>query len=133
MPFRTEKSWFLELYIPPQICRFLGAGTFLTSLRLIVKKNFLRSRRAQCDYANKHKSMQILEIIHRYTLSCHFRLNYSDFENYTFLLRSIDFLELEHFWQVSDCLSRKFFWDLAEPIVIIPKNTKVWKIMEICI
>jgi len=60
-------------------------------------------------------------------ISGHFGPIYSDFENYTFLLRSVDLLELELFWQVSDFLSRNFFCDLAEPNVIIPINTKVWK------
>jgi len=107
--FRLILLWFWELYIPPQIFRFLGAGTFLTSLRLFVKKIFLRSRRAHRDYTNKHKSMEILEIVRKYTFQCHFRQKNSDFENCTFLLRSVDFLELELFWQVSDCLSMKIF------------------------
>jgi len=59
--FEAFLWWFWEFYIPSQICRFLGAGTFLTNLRLFVKKNFLRSRRAQCDNTKKHKIMKILE------------------------------------------------------------------------
>jgi len=124
--------WFWEFYIPSQICRFLGAGTFLTSPRVFVKKSFLRSRRSQCDYTKKHKSVEILENCTQ-NIWFHAILDWihCDFENCTFLLRSVDFLELELFWQVSDCLSRKFFWDLAEPNVIIPINIKVWKYSKI--
>jgi len=42
------------------------------------------------------------------------------------------FLELELFWQVSDCLSRKIFWDLAELnliIQIVCKSQKHYKIV----
>ena len=46
------------------------------------------------------------------------------FGNSTLLFKPVYFLELEIFWQISDCLSKKFFWDLAEPIVLIQKTQK---------
>jgi len=43
---------------------FPGAGTFLTSLRLFVKENFLRSRKAQ-SYYTKYLKLKNAQIIHK--------------------------------------------------------------------
>ena len=62
-----------QIYFSPQICRFLVAGIFLTSLRLFVKKIFLGSRRAHCDctkYAKFIKSAKIHKIYEKYRLYC---------------------------------------------------------------
>jgi len=63
MLFRGQFDWFWEIHFHPQICRFLGAGTFLTSLRLFVKKFFLRSRRAHCDFTKNTKFYKYLKFI----------------------------------------------------------------------
>ena len=131
MLFRGQFDWFWEIHFHPQICRFLGAGTFLTNLRLFVKKNFQRSRRAHGDFTKNTKFWKILEIICKCINLSYFKHFCGDFENSTFLLRSVDLLELELFWQVSDFLSRNFFCDLAEPNVIIPKTRKSEKCLEI--
>ena len=97
---------------------------FLTNLRLFVKENFLGSRRAHRDYTKKQKVWKSHKMYINTLHMCEILLKLSDFEKSTFLLISVYFLELEFLWQVSDCLSRKFFWDLAEPIVIIQKTQK---------
>ena len=52
-------QWFWETHFDPQFCIFPAAGTFLTILRLFVKKIFLRSRKAQSDYTKSPKSRKI--------------------------------------------------------------------------
>jgi len=55
---------------------------------------------------------------------CKFLLDLDVFEKSTFFLKSVYFLELESLRQISDCVSNKFFWDLAEPIVVIQQTQK---------
>jgi len=113
------RFWVNTLFTSHQY--FPGAGTFLTSLRLFVKKIFLRSRKAQSDYTKSPKSRKTQNYTQnrvKYWWFCH---KLGDFESIHFSPPISIFLELELFWQVSDCLSRKYFRDLAELDLITQK------------
>ena len=63
----SKTQVFCEIHFPPHICIFLGAGNSRTSLRLFVKKIFLRSRRAYSDYTKTPKSQNPYECHVYYT------------------------------------------------------------------
>ena len=108
---------------------FLEQEYFWQASDCLSRKIFLGSCRAHCDSTKNTKVWNLSKFYtkqEKYTISLSIS---SDFDKMNFLLRSVDLLELEYFWQVSDCLSRKIFWDHAEPIVIVPKTQK----SEICL
>jgi len=84
-----------------------GLQSFWTSLRLFVKENYLRSRRASCATTKNEKSEihNIRSQMAQNTRVQRVKWHICDVWSYD---------ESKDFAQVSDCLSRKIIWDPAE-------------------
>ena len=101
---------------------FLSAVFFLTSLRLSVNK-FIWDPTKHLVKISKHIYSENVSKTHKLTPYMQYISWNVTFPDSLCFYRAVDFSAQYFFWQVSDCLSRKFIWDPTKHLVEISKHT----------
>jgi len=121
------RFWVNTLFTSHQY--FPGAGTFLTSLRLFVKKIFLRSRKAQSDYTKSPKSRKTQNYTQnrvKYWWFCH---KFAILSQYTFHLPSV-FSWSWNFSDKSQIVCRENIFEISQSSIWLHKNSKKSKTLQ---